>query len=157
MDEARVQRRLEQRRRGIDADLDEIAEHVVVLDAERADIGIGGIARLQPGDHPAALVAELARLVEIAAVAVAHEAAVALQVRQVVAKRRADGGDQRGRRGGERRHRFRDLVGHLRPGADARGNGDAHGEPLADRRQVARGRRGRASGATARGQGRAPP
>ncbi len=44
--------------------LDEIAEHVVVPDLQRADAGLAGVARLQAGDDPAALVAQRPRLVE---------------------------------------------------------------------------------------------
>ena len=70
-------------------DLDEIAEHVVVAHLQRFDAGRLGVARLQPGDHLAAAVAELAMLVEIAIEAVADEAAVALVERQLVGERRA--------------------------------------------------------------------
>ena len=45
--------------------LDEIAEHVVVLDLERADAGLLGIARLQTDDHVAGVVAQLARGIEV--------------------------------------------------------------------------------------------
>ena len=61
-----------------------------MLDLERADAGLGGVSRLQPGDHPAAVVAQLAGLVEIGAIAVADEAAVALEIAAGVGKRRAE-------------------------------------------------------------------
>ena len=67
--------------------LDEIAEHVVVPDLERAHAGLVGIARLQRRDHAAGLVAQRARLVERRVVARAHEAAVALEQRQLVGER----------------------------------------------------------------------
>ena len=68
-------------------DLDEIAEHVVVAHLQRFDAGRVGVTRLQPGDHLAAAVAELAMLVEIAIEAIADEAAVALVERQLVGER----------------------------------------------------------------------
>ena len=138
MDEARVERRLHQRRRGVRADLDEIAEHVVVLDAQRADGGVAGIGRLQTGDDLAAFVAQLARLVEIGAVAGAHETAVALQVGQVVGERCRNRGDQIGGRGSERRHRLRNLSRNVRRRADVGGERDRRRKSLADRRQIAR-------------------
>ena len=70
------------------AHLDEIAEHIVVPDLQRAHAGVLGIARLQRGDHPARFVAQRARLVERGVVAGAHEAAVALEMRQLVVERR---------------------------------------------------------------------
>ncbi len=60
-------------------DLDEIAENVVVADLERLNPGLGGVVRLHPGNHAAALVAELARLVELGVVAFGDKAAVAGQ------------------------------------------------------------------------------
>ena len=129
----------EQALAGVGADLDEIAEHVVVLDAERADVGLGGVARLQAGDDAAALVAELARLVEVGAMAVADEAAVALQMRQVVGERRrrarrpapparaASAGARLGDLGRQRRRR---RCASREPRGD--------GEPVADRGEVAR-------------------
>src|SRR3546814_5702706 len=49
---------------------------VVVPDLERVDPGLLAVARLQPGDQPAAVVAELAQLVERGGVALGDEAAV---------------------------------------------------------------------------------
>ncbi len=76
--------------------LDEIAEHVVVPDLQRAHAGLVGVARLQRGDHPARFVAQRARLVERGVVAGAHEAAVALEQRQFVGERRRQLGCDRG-------------------------------------------------------------
>ena len=59
--------------------LDEIAQHVVVADLERADAGLVRVARLQRRDHAARFIAQRARLVERGVVARAHEAAVALE------------------------------------------------------------------------------
>ena len=67
--------------------LDEVAEHVVVPDLERADAGLVGVARLQGRDHAARFVAQAPRLVERGLVAGAHEAAVALDQRQLVGER----------------------------------------------------------------------
>ncbi len=83
-------------------DLDEIAEHVVVPDLERADAALLRVARLQPGDDAPALVAKRARFVERRVVARAHEAAVALQKRKVV-------GERRFQRFGERRQLRADV------------------------------------------------
>ncbi len=65
-------------------DLDEIAEHVVVLDLQRLDAGLFGILQLQAGDDPARLVAQRPHLVEFRMGAFAQEAAIALQQRQFV-------------------------------------------------------------------------
>ena len=64
MDEGRVERRGEQLFAVLRGDLDEIAEHVVVPDLQRADAGRLGVARLQRGDDAARFVAQRARLVE---------------------------------------------------------------------------------------------
>ena len=77
MDEGRVERRGHQLVAVLRGDLDEIAEHVVVPDLQRADAGRFGVAHLQRGDDAARFVAQRARLVERWLVAVAHEAAVA--------------------------------------------------------------------------------
>ena len=73
------------------SDLDEIAEHVVVAHLQRFDAGRLGVTRLQPGDHLAAAVPELAMLIEIAIEAIADEAAVALVQRQLVGERGGQG------------------------------------------------------------------
>src|SRR5690606_633608 len=96
-----------------------------------------GIAALQPGDHPAALVAERARLVEIGRMAVADETAVALEVREIRAERRGDRLAEVVRRGAECGDRVADLR---RQAVNAKPTGDLRrgGEPVADRREVAR-------------------
>ena len=76
--------------------LDEIAEHVVVLDLERANAGLLGVARLQARDHPARGVAQFARFIQILIVARAHEAAGAFRQRQLVGKRIFEFGGERG-------------------------------------------------------------
>ena len=81
---------LPERRRLTCGHLDEIAEHVVVPDLERADAALGGVARLQAGDDLSALVPQPPRLVERGVIARRHETAVALQKRQVVGERGAE-------------------------------------------------------------------
>ena len=87
VDEGRVERRRHQLVAVLRRHLDEIAEHVVVADLQRLHGRGVGIARLQRRDHAAGFVAQRARLVERGVVARAHEAAVALEVRE--ARRRA--------------------------------------------------------------------
>ena len=68
--------------------LDEIAEHVVVPDLQRADAGLLGIARAAaPAMTRRDCVAQRPHLVELGDGAGAHEAAVAFQQRQFVGKR----------------------------------------------------------------------
>jgi hypothetical protein len=59
-----------------------------VLDLQRADASLAGIARFQRHDHPARLVAHGAGLVERRVVARPHEAAIALEQRQLFVERR---------------------------------------------------------------------
>ena len=155
VDEAGVERRRQHALGIAGADLDEIAEHVVVLDAQRADVGVGGVAGLQAGDDPAALVAEAARLVEFGAEAGADEAAVALQVRQVVGERRSER-RLRASPGGapalRRRRRVRPAAPSASPSAASTLAGSGKGRRRW--RQGRAGRRGRASGATGRGRDR---
>ena len=121
-------------------DLDEIAEHVVVAHLQRFDAGRVGVARLQPGDHLAAAVSELAMLIEIAVKTIADEAAVALVQRQLVGERRVkDLLDVLG-------HRFEprcDSIELLRQ-AEAGGTGEmrgkrsGRGDGIAHRAEIAR-------------------
>ena len=87
VDEGRVQRRRHQLVAVLRRHLDEIAEHVVVPDLQALDAAVVGVARLHRGDHPARGVAQAARLVERRLVALAHEAAVALDQRQLLGQR----------------------------------------------------------------------
>ena len=109
-----------------------------MLDLEAPDSGLRRVVGLQPGDHPPALVAELPRLVELGVVAVADEAAVALQMRQVECQRRAEA-LARAPAGSAERRRDR---GELLPAAGPLGqHAEHHGrrvEPVADRGEVAR-------------------
>ena len=84
----RVERCLEQRLALRLRRLDVIAEEVVVLDPELPDSRLVGVSRLHVGDDAAAFVAQAARFVESGERARAHEAAVALDQRQVVGERR---------------------------------------------------------------------
>ena len=78
VDEKLVVWRLAQAARMVSADLDEIAEHVVVPDLQGFDAGRVGVAALQAGDEMPAAVAEVSLLVEIGAELFSDEAAVAL-------------------------------------------------------------------------------
>ncbi len=88
MDEARVERRLQQRLALRLRRLDVVAEKIVVPDLELPDAGLVGIRGLHLGDDAAALVAQARGLRRAAAIAPApHEAAVALDQRQFVGER----------------------------------------------------------------------
>ena len=100
-------------------DLDEIAQHVVVAHLQRAHAGLVGVARLQRRDHAARFIAQRAGLVERRVVAGAHEAAVALQIGQVVGERRRERRDDRIVRRRQRARRLGDLVGQF-PSAASR-------------------------------------
>ncbi len=71
-------------------DLDEIAEHVVVPDLQSLDASIVRIARLHRGDDEPRGVAQIAGLVERGLIAFAHEAAVALDQRQLFGQRASE-------------------------------------------------------------------
>ncbi len=137
MDEGRIQRRREQLLAVLRGDLDEIAQHVVVAHLERADAGLVRVARLQRRHHAARFIAQRARLVERAVVAGAHEAAVALQIRQVIGKRRGERRDDRIVRRRERTRRFGDLVRRFQRGEPPREFLRCD-KPVADRRKIAR-------------------
>ena len=96
MDEGRVERRAHQLVAVLRGDVDEIAEHVVVPDFQRADAGRLGVTHLQRGDDAARFVAQRARLVERGFVAGADEAAVAAERRQFVGQRALQLGGERG-------------------------------------------------------------
>ena len=82
------ERRLQQRLGVALRHLDEEAEDVVVAHLQRFDAGALDVVRLEPGHHAAAVLLQAARLVELRPVALAHEAAVALQMRRIVDERR---------------------------------------------------------------------
>ncbi len=79
--------------------LDEIAQHVVMLDLERLDAGLLGILQLQAGDHPTRLIAQRPHLIEFGIGALTQEAAIALQKRQIVGQHRAEHRFQPARQG----------------------------------------------------------
>ena len=118
------------------ADLDEIAEHVVVLDPQIADAGLGGVAPLQFGDHPAGILAQGAGLVEFGDGALAHEATVALEKRHVVGQRRG----QRLQAMARQRRQSGGGAGKFGRQIAVEAGGDRHSglQPVADRGKVAR-------------------
>ena len=126
-------------------DLDEIAEHVVVLDLERSDARAGRVFGLERADEAAAFVAQLALFVERGGVAFGDEAAVAGVRRRVGGRARGPAGRQarRGRRGAARRRRGRRAAG-ARPVS-----------PASARRRRSASARSRASRNAARSRG--PP
>ena len=79
----------------IGRDLDEIAQHIVVLDLQAGNPGLLLVARLQPGDQPAALVAQGAQLVQLRRIARRDEAAIARQHRQIGRQRAGETVHQR--------------------------------------------------------------
>ena len=158
VDEGRVERRRQQLLAVLRGHLDEIAEHVVVPDLQRAHAGRVGVARLQRRDHAAGFVAQRARLVERGVVACAHEAAVALEVRQLVGERGRQLGRDRGIGPPQRRVAARAISAGMLAGAPRAGSRARR------RRRCRRGwrrgraaRRGRPRAAPARGRDRAPP
>ncbi len=86
VNEQLVVRRLAQACGMVGADLDEIAEHIVVPDLQGLDAGRVGITSLQARDELAAAVAKISLLVEIGAEFLADEAAVALVDGKLVGK-----------------------------------------------------------------------
>jgi hypothetical protein len=76
-------------------DLDEITEHVVVLDLQCIDAGIADVAGLQGGDALPRILGEGTQLVQAAVVSLGHEAAVASQHRQVGSQPAGQAIDQR--------------------------------------------------------------
>ena len=105
-----AQRRRLQRLGGAGGRLDVVAQDVVVAHLQRLDAGLLHVPRFQRRHHLAAVVAHCTRRIEVRREALAHEAAVALQVRRVV--------DQR-----PRQHRLERRI--------------AGRQPLGDRRQCA--------------------
>ena len=89
--------------------LDEIAEHVVVADLERLDAGIVGVARLHRGDDEAGGVAQIAALVERGLIALADEAAVALDQRQLFGERALEFAGEVARGTAQRLHHRNDF------------------------------------------------
>src|SRR5215212_9281706 len=70
--------------------LDEIAEHMIVLDPQRPASRLGGVAGLQRGDKAPRVLPQRPGLLEGSVEAGPHEAAVALGQGQFVRKRRCD-------------------------------------------------------------------
>jgi hypothetical protein len=95
MNESRVQRRRKQFLAVLGSDVDEIAEHVIVPDFQRADAGRLGVAHLQRGDDAAGFVAQRARLVEGRLKTGAHETAVTPRSWKFVAQRPIELGGER--------------------------------------------------------------
>ena len=133
--------------------LDEIAEHAVVPDLQRLDVGLVDQPRLQRGDHGAGFGRQRPLGVERGVVALAHEAAVAGEQRRLVvdgrgrARRRASAGAVAERCGdaGElgRRHRRAPPSRCASAGRRAMA--------LADGARGRAGRRARAPGGSGRG------
>ena len=85
-----------QRRRGAGAHLDEIAENLIVLDFQRLDAGLRRVGRLQLRQHHLGIGRELPQLVERGVVARRDETAIAREIGEAVAKRRAQPFRERG-------------------------------------------------------------
>ena len=94
-----------QRGGGAGAHLDEIAEHLIVLDFQRLDAGLRRVGRLQLREHHLGIGRELAQFVERRVVAASDEAAIAREIGKVIAKRRAQPF--------RKRSAIRKLAGHL--------------------------------------------
>jgi hypothetical protein len=148
LDEAAVRLHLVMLRRGR---LDEIAQHVVVLDFERADAEVGAVARLQLQDQLARIVAQRAPLVEVGQVAGRDEAAVARQQRQALAQRARQAIDQVAvmaevgqRLAQQRRRRAETCLGEQRLDAGRRQQAVADGGEVARAAAVQRQARQRA-------------
>ena len=87
MNERGVERRSHELFAVLRRDVDEVAQHIIVPDLQRADAGGFGVAHLQRGNDAAGFVAQRTRFVEHRFVAAAHEAAVAAERRQFIAER----------------------------------------------------------------------
>ena len=128
-------------------DLDVVAQHVVVAHLEPGDAGLLAVACLEPGDQPAALVAQGHQLVEVGGVARRDEAAVAGDQRQLGPERpvqavdqgvvapqpRVHGGDRLGRRAqaglGQVAAQHRSLAQRVAQGGQVARPATPHGEP----------------------------
>ena len=113
VDEAGVERRRHQLVGVLRRDIDEISQHVVVPDFQRADIALLRVARLQRGDHPAQFVAQCARVVERFVIPRPDEAAVALERGQLVGESAREFRGDRRIDAAQRCLRLRDLGRHL--------------------------------------------
>ena len=101
---------------GAGAHLDEIAEHLIVLDFERLDAGPRRVGRLQLGEHDLGIGGKLAQFVEVGVVAGGDEAAVAGEIGEAFAERRAKPiGERRVARRREARQRGCDPGKHPWP------------------------------------------
>src|SRR5215472_3813787 len=131
--------------------INEIAEHIVVPDFQRANAGGFGVAHLQARDHAPRFVAQRARPIERRCVAGADKAAVAPQMWQLVSEHLAQFLGERGVALAQLLCDFRDIarqVGQaresrreVRRGKDAVANGAEIARPAAaddDTRQCAR-------------------
>ena len=96
VDECGVERRRHQFVTVLRRDVDEIAQHIVVPDFQRADAGGLGIFHLERGDDAPRFIAQRPGLVERGVIAGADKAAVAAERRQFIGQRlrklRGDGG-----------------------------------------------------------------
>ena len=71
-----------------------VAQHAIMFDLQRLDLGFRTVARLQTGNHAAAFAAQLARLIKRCVIAVAHEPAIARQNWQCITQRDLQSLDQ---------------------------------------------------------------
>ncbi len=108
--------------------LDEIAQHGVVLDAQRPAAGLGRVAGLQLRDHLARIDLQQTQLVQRRVMALAHEAPVAPVERQFLGQRRRQPRRQVGVDLGEGARGFRQFGRQGRPV-------EQHGDDGARRRQ----------------------
>ena len=115
--------------------LDEIAQHIVVLDLQALNAGLSDVISLHAGNHAAPLVAQLPRFIQLCIESRGDKASVPHQQRRLRHQRLLQKPAQhlvphkRRRRGREERRHADDE--HLRHPQRAR-------KPRADRRQVAR-------------------
>ena len=137
MNEGRVERRRHHSLAVLRGDLDEIAEHVVVADLERAHGGQIGVARLQRRNHAAGFIAQRPRLIEGSAVARAHEAAIALEVGKLIGQRRVKLTRKRRIEPAQRLRRLRELGGEVAALLQAGGKLGGSGDAVADGGKVA--------------------
>ena len=119
--------------------LDEVAEHVVVLDAQGPAIRLLRVAGLQRRDDAAALVAQRPHLVERGVIARPHETAVPLEQRQLLRQGGRDLARQRRLGTHHRLSRLVELGARIGAGRRERErDGTRLLESLPDRREVAR-------------------
>ena len=113
MNEGRVERRRHQFVAMLGRDLDKISKHVVVADLQALHTGIVGVARLHRSDDEPRGIAQISGFVQRRLIAFPHEAAVALEQRQLFRQRAFELAGEIPRRTAQRGHDSRNFLRRL--------------------------------------------